>query len=136
MNPNIEKSFNLPWKQLFRILNRNNNFLQPMLLMSASVSSWEEFLFVTLMQSLAAVAMIWLSPKHIRSSILVLFEINGSTSFEFNIVEERLTQKTWDSFDTLNCSCLECSYTSCYQHLPVLETATVLNSFWYENCVF
>lgn len=55
---------------------------------------------VTLMQSLAAVTMIRLSPKHTRSGILVLFEINGSTSFEFNIMEEILTQKTWDSFDT------------------------------------
>jgi len=72
-----------------------------MSLMSASVSSWEEFLFVTLMQSLAAVVMIQLSPKHTRSGILVLFEINGNTSFEFSIMEERLTQKTGDSFDTL-----------------------------------
>lgn len=65
-----------------------------MLLMSASASSWEEFLFVTLMQSLAAVAMIRLSPKHTRSGILVLFEINGNASFEFDIMEETLTQKT------------------------------------------
>lgn len=65
-----------------------------MLLVSASVSSWEEFLFVTLMQSLAAVAMIWLFPKCTRSGVLVLVEINGNTSLEFSIMEERLTQKT------------------------------------------
>lgn len=43
MNPNIEKSFKLPWKQLFRILSRNNNFLQPTLLMSASVQAGRNF---------------------------------------------------------------------------------------------